>query len=597
MNKALFKHYMNTEPTNIKEKYIFITDNEEISQSIILIDFKSVFLANEDSEYHYSLDTFLSYLDEIAYKGKCRIDYVYIPACSKKKANDKLTEYFKSECLKNHAGWKLFKNKEYLSNYDKSEELKKALEEYIKRFEGDNDDSQPDLMQFHLVSDNGKTTGVYHNAIFEYIKANYNLFVVGNTPYIYDNGYYKADTTGARLKSIIRELIFPQFIKSTTINNIYALFLQDISLEIQFEQLNAYPSHWICFQNGMYDTKEKGLLPHNPKYRAINQIPHDFKPDSHYEGRKTEEYLNFICEEPDSREMLLQFIGYSLTKDVGQQKFLVLNGEGGTGKSTVIRLIEAIAGSKNVSNISLTDLQQRFASFGLMGKLLNSCADLEISALEDTSIIKKILGEDTLRAEQKGRDAISFKSYAKLIFSTNELPLVKSEKTNGFYRRLLVLTMNKVPERRNPNLYQELLKEIDYLLQLSVQAVERMYQKGIITTSEASEKAVLQLRADSDTVEAFLQELCFDDEKSRIERTELYKKYDDYCEDTDRQSLTKNNFYKSLRVKGYVEIKTNGYRYFKGISYLKDRHQGALNSAPSGFVDITQEQMSELPFD
>ncbi len=457
--------------------------------------------------------------------------------------------------------------------------------------------AQIDLMQFHHVAENGKLTGVYHNAIFEYIKSTYNILVCGGTPYIYDGGYYKVDMSGAKLKSIIRQLIYPQFIKSTTINNIYTLFLQDIELEVSFEELNNYPSYWICFQNGMYDTKAKELRPHNPKYRAINQIPHKYEPNAKYEGKKTEEYLHFICDEQDSREMLLQFIGYTLTKDVGQQKFLVLNGEGGTGKSTVIRMIEALTGSRNVSNISLTDLQQRFASFGLMGKLLNSCADLEIGALEDTSTIKKILGEDTLRGEQKGRDAISFKSYAKLIFSTNELPLVKSEKTNGFYRRLLVLTMNKVPVKKNPNLYQELVQEIDYLLQLSVQAVERMYQQGIITISEASEKAVLQLRADSDTVEAFLQEICFDDEKGRIERTDLYKKYADYCEETDRQSLTKNNFYKSLRVKGYMEIKTSGYRYFKGISYLKDCPQDALNSAPSGFMNITQEQLSELPFD
>lgn len=373
--------------------------------------------------------------------------------------------------------------------------------------------------------------------------------------------------------------------------------MQDIELEVSFEELNKYLSYWICFQNGMYDTKTKELRPHNPKYRAINQIPHKYEPNAKYEGTKTEEYLHFICEEQDSPEMLLQFIGYSLTKDVGQQKFLVLNGEGGTGKSTVIRMIEALTGSSNVSNISLTDLQQRFASFGLMGKLLNSCADLEISALEDTSIIKKILGEDTLRAEQKGRDAISFKSYAKLIFSINELPLVKSEKTNGFYRRLLVLTMNKVPLQKNPNLFQELLSEVDYLLQLSVQAVERMYQQGTITVSEASEKAVLQLRADSDTTEAFLQEFCVDDEKGRIERTELYNKYNAFCEDTDRQSLTKNNFYKSLRVKGYCEIKTSGYRYFKGINYKENCSKNAPQTALDGFMSVTQEQLSELPFD
>lgn len=462
-----------------------------------------------------------------------------------------------------------------------------------KRAEG----NTPDLSQFHLVNNKGVPTGVFDEAIFKYIKGQQDLFVCGGTVYIYDGGYFKADVSGARLKTMISKLIYPQFIKSTTLKRIYDRFLCDISLEVSFEELNRYPAHWICFENGMYDCKEKRLLPHSPKYKAINQIPHEYKPGAVHEGKRTEEFLKFICPEPDSREMLLQFSGYAHTKDVGQQKFLVLLGEGGSGKSTFIRLMEASVGSRNLSNISLTDLQQRFASFGLMGKLLNSCADLEISALEDTAIIKKVLGEDTLRAEQKGRDAISFKNYAKLIFSTNELPVVKAEKTNGFYRRLLVLPMNRVPEKKNPNLLNELLQEIDYFLWLSVQALERMYEKEIIVTSAESEKAVAQLRMDSDTVQAFLVEACVLDEGSRSERTELYSRYEKYCEDTDRQSLTKNNFYKSLRVKGYKDFKTGGYRYFKGISDEKNSPTPAPKTAPDGFMSIPEGYQEELPFD
>ena len=274
----------------------------------------------------------------------------------------------------------------------------------------------------------------------------------------------------------------------------------------------------------------------------------------------------------------------------------MLLGEGGSGKSTLIRLMEAAIGSYNLSNIGLTELQQRFASYGLMGKLLNSCADLEISALEDTATIKKVLGEDTLRAEQKGRDAISFKSYAKLIFSTNELPLVKNEKTNGFYRRLLVLPMNRVPEQKNPNLVEELMQEIDSFIHLSVEAVERMYERRILVSSADSEKAVTQLRMDSDTVQAFLMEGCILDKTGRMERTELYKKYEQYCEETDRQSLTKNNFYKSLRVKGYKEIKIDGYRYFKGISDEKPAPNLPLKTAPDGFVSMPEGYQETIPF-
>jgi len=153
MSKAFFKHYMNTKPTGAEDKYIFVVDDEEISQSIILVGFKSIFLANEDSEYQYSIDTFLNYLDEIAYMGKYRTDYVYIPACFTKKTNNVLEEYFKTEYLKTHQGWRLFRNREYLANYDKSEELKKTLEEFIKRYEGDGD-LQPNLMKFHFYNDN-----------------------------------------------------------------------------------------------------------------------------------------------------------------------------------------------------------------------------------------------------------------------------------------------------------------------------------------------------------------------------------------------------------------------------------------------------------
>jgi len=301
-----------------------------------------------------------------------------------------------------------------------------------------------------------------------------------------------------------------------------------------------------------------------------------------------------------------------VTLNIPQGEIFCIMGSSGSGKSTLIRLIEASVGSRNISNIGLGELQQRFASFGLMGKLMNSCADLEISALEDTAVIKKVLGEDTLRAEQKGRDAISFRSYAKLIFSTNELPLVKNEKTNGFYRRLLVLTMNRVPDNKNPllvltmnrvpdnknpNLMDDLIQEIDYFTQLSVKAVERMYENEIIVTSADSEKAVAQLRCDSDTVQAFLMEACYLDNSGKVERTELYRQYEKYCEDTDRQGLRKNNFYKSLRAKGYKDFKTGGYRYFKGISDRKSSPTPALKTAPNGFMSIPEGYQEELPFD
>jgi P4 family phage/plasmid primase-like protien len=593
MNKAFFKHYMSAEPANAKEKYIFITDNEEIAQSIILAGFKSVFLANEDSEYQYSIDTFLNYLDEIAYKGKCRTDYTYIPACSTKKANDTLEEYFKAEYLKTHQGWRLFKNKEYLSNYDKEDELKKTLEEYVKRFEGDSDDSQPDLMQFHLTNDKGVAVGVFDAAIENYIINNQKLFIYGGIPFLYSDGCFFPDWTRAELSTSIREKIYERLIKSTTIDRVYRLFLTDARIQKSFDEINTYPAEWICFRNGMYDPINKKMLPHDDKYCCINQVPHEYHPETLPKaGATIEEYLNFICDgKQDTREMLLQYMGYSLTRDTRQQKFLILTGEGGSGKSTLIKCFEMLAGQRNISNVSLTDLQQRFSSIELMGMLVNSCADLEIGALTDTSMIKKLVGEDSIKGERKGKDLVFFKNYAKLIFSTNELPVIKSEKTNAFYRRLIVFPMNKVPERKDPDLFQKLEAEKNYLLMLAVQALERMYQQKNITVAAASEHEIERLRADSDTVEGFILEECEKVDGCREERTELYKRYSAYCEESERQALTKNNFYKSLRLKGYSEITSSGKRYFLGLKSALE------NCTNDGFIQVTQEQLEDLPFE
>ena len=433
------------------------------------------------------------------------------------------------------------------------------------------------LDRFHVRNRNGEISGVYDFEIFKFVTHYERMFVLGGIPYFYTNGAYIPDTTGAVLKTKIRNLILPKFVKSTTIRRIYDLFTSAAELQKSFEDLNQYPAHWICFQDGMLDPITGEMYCHDPNYFCVNQVPHDYATLHTANGEHVERWLDFIAPDPDSREMLLQFCGYCLTRDTRQQKFLILTGEGGSGKSTLIRMLEAAVGEKNVSNIALNELGQRFSSYGLLGKLLNSCADLEVSALTDVSLLKKILGEDSLRGEQKGRDAVSFKSYAKLIFSTNELPIVKGEKTSGFYRRLLVLPMNRVTEHKRADFFDELRSELPYFIRLSVEALGRMLRLGAITESRESAEAVERLRCDSDTVQAWLLEQGEKMLTARTERSAVFADYELYCDDAGRTPLSKNGFFKSLRLKGYREIKSCGIRCFEGTFQKKTALKSALN--------------------
>ena len=86
-------------------------------------------------------------------------------------------------------------------------------------------------------------------------------------------GVYVADRSGTKIKKIIRGLIFKQFIKSRTINQIYSLIVDAEELQKDFSSLNNYPKNYINFKDCMLDMQTMKKLPHNPAYFSINQIP------------------------------------------------------------------------------------------------------------------------------------------------------------------------------------------------------------------------------------------------------------------------------------------------------------------------------------
>ena len=78
------------------------------------------------------------------------------------------------------------------------------------------------------------------------------------------------------------------------------------------------------------------------------------------------------------------------------------------------------------------------------------------------------------------------------------------------------------------------------------------------------------LRNDSDSVQAFLSANIDKSEEGRIKKKDLYTGYEQFCRDADRQSLTKSNFFRSMKAKGFSEIKTGGVEYYKGIFWKEN---------------------------
>ena len=430
----------------------------------------------------------------------------------------------------------------------------------------ESEDKNINLEDFQKIGKNGNPYDILDDKISEYItQEQLDMFVLNGQPYLYRHGVYKRDEDGKILKAHIKALIFPDLITINRINRVYNLILSDYRLLRKNDEVNQYPTYWINFQNGMYDLVLQELHPHDPKYMAINQIPHEYVPNAEYRGTIADQFLRGIIPDESDREMILAYAGYCMTTDTSMQKFLVLLGLSGAGKSTVINLITDMVGAENVSCISLQDLGERFMPTELLGKLLNACAELPKKALEQTDAIKRITGEDLVKGEYKGGKVFMFRSYAKLLFSANEMPVTLDEKSGAFFRRMLVIDVKNKGEYI-PNLARGLKESMPGFINACVAALSRHYLTGKEIDSQNSRESVHELFRESDSVLAFLDDCMEKIPGERTDRVLLYERYKAYCWSNEWPALGCRNFYKNLRSKGYQESTIQGRRYFRDIS-------------------------------
>ena len=116
------------------------------------------------------------------------------------------------------------------------------------------------------------------------------------------------------------------------------------------------------------------------------------------------------CGDPEIRALLEEVGGMCLYRDntIGGGKAVILVGEKSNGKSTFIFMLQSMLGDSNVSNLDFKDLDSKFSTVMLFGKLANLGDDISDSYKEDVATFKKIVTGDPVKAEKKAsRHSIS----------------------------------------------------------------------------------------------------------------------------------------------------------------------------------------------
>lgn len=581
MNEKIISGLIRKRPASPDKSYIFVHDNIAICKAIVTVDYMSLYISRTGDGY-FTAESFCDWIRDTVNTGTELSEYTFVLSCDRKKTNDLLEEILKNNQIPYKTnGYVVFRGKEYLAKYERQDELEKALAGYVARYEGS--ESAPlDQNQFINFSKDGRITGVRDIAVVRYLMDTLCMFVMGRELYIYRDGCYYLDQDGIKVKAVVSKLIPEKFITFRCLSAVYNLLIEQQELQKSMEELNAYPPWWINFKNGMFDVREGKLRKHKPEYLSINQIPHvldmEIRKNLDEAGKNTSRFLNDAMPDHTDQLTLWQYIGYSMTRDTRFQRFMIIRGIGGTGKSKVINLIQDIVGAANCSGISLQALNERFYPSMLQGMLLNACADISSDALMQVDNIKKATGEDVMICERKGRDPVPFRSYAKLIFSANKIPLNLDEKSNAFYRRLLILEMNNKPKKKDLELGEKLQAEIGYSIWMAVGALKKLYNDGEFTESTMAKERVEDLYRAADTVKAFVDECLERQQGSKISRSLLYEKYKQYCENCGRKYHSPNPFFKSLEEKGFLYKRTASERCFLNVT-LKD----------DGFLPLEEE--------
>lgn len=246
--------------------------------------------------------------------------------------------------------------------------------------------------------------------------------------------------------------------------------------------------------NGMLDLVTGTLKPHDPVYMSSVQFPIEWDGDS-----QCPTYLEWCASVGilDQLDDLEEVVSMMLDPSRTPTKAAFLFGPSRSGKSTFLRLLEAVAGMQNVSGVSLKQLgEDKHAAANVYGKALNVSADLSSAHVEDLSLFKMLTGEDLITADRKFGNQFVFRNRALFAFSANELPTV-SESSRAYSERIKPFMFgSSFAGHEDPTIEQELKNELPGVLVRWVGAWQRLAHRGTYLSTSAAVRHEFEVRSD-----------------------------------------------------------------------------------------------------
>jgi len=446
----------------------------------------------------------------------------------------------------------------------------------------------------------------------DYCTKNEDVFYCADSYYFYEDGVYLHKNDMAAERRIRKHMAIDRHKTSSQIAD--AEHQWKIQIDKPVRDLNANP-YLLNLKNGLYNVLTGTLEEHTPKVLSTIRLGGAYDPAAGVpmavadvasdpaatDGGSAPEggvvdgggvanagatdaaassepqcpiFLKYLSEVLPASEIPLiqEIMGYVCVPINKAQKSFVLVGKGDSGKSTLLHTIqEILLGSENVSTLTWHALDDRFSTFQLFGKLANVFADLPMQALKDTGTFKAITGEDYIMGERKHKDGFSFKPFARLVFSCNSIPKNYADRSDGFYRRLILIRFENViaDDKKDHELKEKLALEADGILAWSLAGLKRLMANGYrFSETDRTRLELKKYKADNSTTLAFVDDCCTLDPEAEFLREEMYNAFKEYCNDNGHKLISLTRFNREMDEVGGVTRameSTTGRRTWRGI--------------------------------
>ena len=245
-------------------------------------------------------------------------------------------------------------------------------------------------------------------------------------------------------------------------------------------------------------------------------------------------------------------IGYCLIPSNKGQRMMVMKGNGGEGKSQIGAVLGALLGS-NMKDGSIGKISEnRFARADLEHILLCVDDDMRMEALRQTNYVKSIVtAQGKMDLERKSKQSYQGWMFARLLaFSNGDLQALY-DRSDGFYRRQLVLTTKEKPVGRvdDPDLAEKMKAEAQGIFLWAFEGLQRLVANNFkFTESQRTQDNREAVKRDNNNVFDFLESEGYIRLKAdcTISSKDLYEIYRMWCEENNLTPLKRRSFSDSV---------------------------------------------------